>query len=165
MLLVMKNAILDAGDQFHIGIVAGDPDDVVATLTDVLGYEWGPEVGGPVAVGLPDGSTVELELRCAYSVTVPRVEVVRSVAGTLWEPAGEGGIHHVGYWSDDVAADTAALVRHGYVVEATRSAATGGLFFSFLRSDKGFRVELVDRAAQPSLAQCWAAPANSRSRA
>jgi len=156
MLLVMKNAILDIGSQFHIGIVAADFEATMATLTAVLGHEWGPEVGGPVSVELPGGRTADLELRCAYSTTAPRLEVVRSVAGTLWEPAGDGGVHHIGYWSDDVAADTAELVRHGYVTEATRPGAQGGLFFAFLRSATGFRVELVDRAAEPSMAQCWA---------
>ncbi|MQY18727.1 VOC family protein [Nocardia macrotermitis] len=153
-----QNAILDPGDQFHIGIVAADFEATVARLTEVLGYEWGPEIGGPVAVGLPDGRTTELEIRCAYSRTTPRLEVVRSVADSLWQPAGEGGLHHIGYWSDDVAADTAQLAERGYAVEATRAGVGGGLFFAFLRSAEGFRVELVDRVAEPSLARCWAAP-------
>ncbi|WP_245567930.1 VOC family protein [Nocardia jiangxiensis] len=155
---MIKNAILDPGDQFHIGIVAADFEATVARLTEVLGYEWGPEVGGAVAVDLPGGNVAELDLRCAYSITVPRLEVVRSVAGTLWDPAGEAGVHHIGYWSADVAADAAALAERGYLVEASRPGPQGGLFFAFLRSAEGFRVELVDRAAESSLAQCWAAP-------
>ncbi|WP_067887854.1 VOC family protein [Nocardia vaccinii] len=154
----MKNAILEPGDQFHIGIVAADFDVTVTRLTEVFGYEWGPEVGGPVTVDLPDGKAVDLDLRCVYSVTVPRLEVVRSVADTLWDPAGEAGVHHIGFWSDDVAADTEALLRHGYLAEATRPGAEGGLFFAFLRSADGFRVELVDRAAESGLSRCWAAP-------
>ncbi|WP_245718434.1 VOC family protein [Nocardia miyunensis] len=155
---MIKNAILDPGDQFHIGIVAPDFEATAARLTEVLGYEWGPEVGDLVSVDLPDGKSVELNLRCMYSTTVPRLEVVRSVAGTLWEPAGEAGMHHIGYWSDDVAADTEALIRHGYLTEATRRGPQGGLFFAFLRSAEGFRVELVDRAAESGISRCWAAP-------
>jgi hypothetical protein len=155
---MIKNAILNPDDQFHIGIVAADLEATVARLTEVLGYEWGPEIGGPVSVGLPGGRIAELEIRCAYSRTTPRLEVVRSIADTLWEPAGQGGLHHIGYWSDDVAADHAELVRRGYLSEATRAGAGGGLFFAFLRSAEGFRVELVDRAAEPSLARCWATP-------
>ncbi|MEV4235513.1 MULTISPECIES: VOC family protein [unclassified Nocardia] len=147
---------MKAEDQFHIGIVATDFEATVATLSAVLASEWGPEIGGPVAVHLPDGEQAVVELKCRYSTTVPRLEVVRSVAGTLWEPVGEAGIHHIGYWSDDVAADTAELVRHGYVTEATRPADAGRLFFAFLRGANGFRVELVDRAAEPDLARCWA---------
>ncbi|WP_433631730.1 VOC family protein [Nocardia sp. CA-120079] len=152
-----------AEDQFHIGIVAADFEATVATLSSVLGYEWGPEIGGPVSVDLPDTGTAVLEMRCRYSTTVPRLEIVRSIADTLWEPAGAAGLHHVGYWSGDVAADVADLVRHGYVTEATRPGADGQLFFAFLRGANGFRVELVDRAAESSLAQCWAAPTTDRS--
>lgn len=161
-----KNAILDPLDQFHIGIVAADFEATLATLTEVLGYEWGPEVGGPVSVDLPGGGdAVDLEMRCTFSVTVPRLEIVRSVASTLWEPSSGAGVHHLGYWSDDVQADVAELVRNGYLTEATRPGPQGGLFFAFLRSANGFRVELVDRVAQPGMAQCWAAPATSRSNA
>ncbi|WP_063039503.1 VOC family protein [Nocardia pseudovaccinii] len=152
-----------AEDQFHIGIVAADFEATMATLSEVLGYEWGPEIGGPVSVDLPDTRAAVLEMRCRYSTTVPRLEIVRSIAGTLWEPAGPAGLHHVGYWSDDVAADAAELVRHGYVTEATRPGADGQLFFAFLRGADGFRVELVDRAVESSLAQCWAAPRTDRS--
>ncbi|GAA3219638.1 hypothetical protein GCM10010468_43810 [Actinocorallia longicatena] len=100
------------------------------------------------------GGDVDLELRCSYSLSVPRLEVVRSVPGTLWEAAY--GIHHVGYWSDDVAADVAELTGHGFVTEATRPAPGGGLHFAFLRSAAtGFRVELVTRLAQPGLERVW----------
>lgn len=79
--------------------------------------------------------------------------------GTLWEPTPGSGIHHLGYWSDDVAADTAELERHGYEVEATRRGLDGAPFFAFLRGGEvtGFRVELVSSAARPALERLWAA--------
>ena len=49
----------------------------------------------------PSGD-VELDLRFAYSATEPRLEIIRSVPGSLWVPAPGSGIHHLGYWSDDV---------------------------------------------------------------
>ncbi|RBM21982.1 hypothetical protein DI005_08175 [Prauserella sp. PE36] len=144
-------------DQFHLGIVADDIEATMATLSAVFGYEWGEQVGGPTAVTLPAGNAV-LDLRCAFSVTVPRLELVRSIPGTLWEPVAGGGIHHVGFWSDDVAADSAELAAHGYVTEASRTGVDGAAYFSFQRSTKGFRIELVSRAAEPGLRRCWAAP-------
>ena len=42
-----------------------------------------------------------------YSRNAPRVEVIQSVPGTLWVPAVGSGIHHIGYWSDDIARDAA----------------------------------------------------------
>jgi hypothetical protein len=76
----------------------------------------------------------------------------------MWEPASSG-IHHVGFWSDDVAADTAELAGGGYVLEASRPGADGKPFFTFQRSTTGFRVELVSTAARAGLERCWATPA------
>ena len=142
---------MNAEDQFHLGIVTADPDATGAELSAVLGYEWGPEVGGTASVVLPSGETV-LELSCRYSVTVPRLELIRSIPGTLWEPEAGSRVHHIGFWSDDVAADSAQLVGRGWATEATRSGPDGAPFFAFHRSDAGVRVELLSpgRAAEPA---------------
>ena len=39
-------------------------------LRALFGYEWGDEIGGPIAVTVPTGDTV-VDLSCAYSVTTP----------------------------------------------------------------------------------------------
>ncbi|MFJ9629742.1 VOC family protein [Streptomyces sp. NPDC101175] len=150
---------LKPADQFHIGIVAEDFDATKHQLSKLFGFDWCEDMGGPAEVALSGGNSV-VDFQCAYarsSGTGTRLEIVRQVPGTLWEPTPGSGIHHLGYWSDDVAADVADLERHGYVTEATREAPGGGLFFAFLRSAgaTGFRVELVSRAARPSMARCW----------
>ena len=147
-----------AEDQFHLGIVVEDFEATMAEYTALLGYEWSVEAGGPVAVTLQTGDAVH-DLRCAFSLTEPRLEIVRQVPGTFWEPAADGGIHHIGYWSDDVAADSAALVSHGWVNEATRTGPDGSPFFTFHRSPIGLRIELVSRIAQPGLERLWSAAA------
>jgi hypothetical protein len=147
-------------DQFHLGIVTADFEATMDTLTSVFGYEWGPEIGAQTTVTLPAGEAV-LDLRCAYSTSVPRLELVRSLPGTMWEPAS-GGIHHVGFWSEDVAADSAELAGAGYVLEASRTGSDGQPFFTFQRSTAGFRIELVSTAARAGLEQCWATPAGGR---
>ncbi|MCZ4551313.1 VOC family protein [Gordonia rubripertincta] len=144
-----------AEDLFHMGIVSDDPSATREQLTALLGYEWGPTIGGPTAVTLTSGE-VTLEFACSYSISTPRLEVVNTIPGTFWEPVAGSGIHHLGYWSDDVGADTEDLVRGGYVVEATRSAG-GAPFFAFLRGDNGIRMELVTRSAEPMMQPCWAA--------
>ncbi|MCX4763670.1 VOC family protein [Streptomyces sp. NBC_01275] len=152
--------ILRPEDHFHVGIVAEDFHASKDQLAELFGVEWGAEMGGPTEVTLPTGDVV-VDFRCAYALSEgpgTRLEIVRRVPGTtLWEPTPGSGIHHFGYWSDDVDADTAALERHGYVIEATRRGPDGALFFAFLRSGEqtGFRVELVSRAAQPSLERAW----------
>ncbi len=157
---MIQNAILDPEDRFHLGIVTTDPDVTAKTLTSAFGYEWGMTVGSAVEVTGPGGVRT-IELSCAFSVTEPRLEIVRAVAGTLWEPVPGSGIHHLGYWSDDVTADTAALREQGWELEASRVMPDGKLFFAFLSGAQGFRVELVDRRAQAGMSQCWAPVAGS----
>jgi len=147
-------------DQFHVCIVVEGLAAARAELSAVFGDEWCAEVGGPIQVRLPSGDA-EVDLRCAYSVTSPRLELIGRVPGTLWEPAAGSGIHHVGYWSDDVAADAAELERRGYLAEATREGSDGAPFFAFYRSPAGFRVELLSRGGQPALEQYWAAGAGA----
>lgn len=144
---------MKAENLFHLGIVSDEPETVRDELSTLLGYEWGPEVGGSTAVSLPGGEST-VDLRCAYSIGTPRLEVVASVPGTLWQATP--GIHHLGYWSDDVDADCADLRKHGYTIEATRETPSGGMFFAFARSRSGLLVELVTREAEQGLSRCWA---------
>ncbi|WP_327692812.1 VOC family protein [Streptomyces sp. NBC_00459] len=141
-------------DQFHLGIVAEDFEGTLAGLSAAFGYEWCAEIAGPLTVTLPTGDA-EVRLSCVYSRTSPRLEILRSIPGTLWEALPGGGVHHVGYWSDDVAADCAGLAALGYTVEASRLGSAGSAF-AFLRGSDGVLVELVDRAAQPMLEKLWA---------
>jgi hypothetical protein len=144
-----------AEDQFHVGVVVDDFDAALADLSSMFGYEWCDELGGPIQVRLPTGAAL-LNLRCAYSRSSPRLEIVGRIPRTLWEPAAGSGIHHIGYWSDDVAADSAELERCGYVAEATGDGPDGAPLFAFYRRATGFRVELVSRLAQPGLERHWA---------
>lgn len=150
--------MLRPADQFHVGIVVEDVAATLAELSALFGYAWCAETGGPSQVRLATGDAL-LELRCVYSRTAPRLEIVHSIPGTLWEPAAGSGIHHIGYWSDDMAADCDELERHGYVSEAVRTGPDGVPFFAFYRAPTGFRVELVTRRAQPALEQYWSEPA------
>ena len=142
-----------AEDQFHLGLVVEDFEGVLAEFSAAFGYEWCAEIGGAVPLTLPTGNAV-LDISCAYSRTLPRLEIVRRIPGTLWEPVPGGGVHHVGYWSDDVAADAAELTGQGFVTEASRSG-SGGAPFAFLRGPSGLLVELVDRVARPGLEKFW----------
>ena len=143
-----------AEDQFHVGIVVDDFESTLATLAELFGYEWCDEIGGPTTVTLPSGDAV-LDLRFAYSKTSPRLEVIRALPGTPWIPAAGSGIHHVGYWSDDVPGDAADLVRHGFLTEVFGARPDGAAYWSFHRGPTGLRIELVSRAVQPTLEHYW----------
>lgn len=141
-------------DQFHVGIVVDDIAAAAAELSEVFGYQWCEEIGTSAEVRLPGGDTV-LDLRSVYSMSTPRVELVQSIPGTLWQPA-DSGVHHLGHWSDDVAADSAELARRGHPVEAVGTRPDGTPYWAFHRGSAGPRIELVTRTLQPVLEQFWA---------
>jgi hypothetical protein len=147
-------------DQFHVGVVVDDLDAALGDLSGLFGYHWCPALAVQTPVVLPTGDLL-LDLRFTYSVTTPRMEVIQSVPGTLWVPAAGSGVHHVGYWSDDVEADGRALVARGYAEEARGVHPDGTAVWTYHRSANGPRVELVSREIRAGLEGYWASPAPS----
>ncbi len=143
-----------ADDQFHVGIVVDDLESTLAELSDLFGYRWCQEIGGPTPVRLPTGER-SIDLRFAYSMTAPRLEIIRSVPGTLWVPSSGSPIHHLGYWSDDVAADAARLEARGYPAEATGTRPDGTPYWAYHRHPGAPRIEIVTRDLQPMLERYW----------
>ncbi len=141
-------------DQFHIGVNVDDLDAALMELTEMFGYEWCPPLAVQTPVGLADGEMM-LDLRFTYSVTTPRVEVVQAIPGTLWVPAIGSGIHHAGYWSDDLTADSALLEARGYLTEAKGVRPDGTPAWAYHRSPSGPRIEFVSRQLQPGLEHYW----------
>ena len=146
---------MKGADQFHVGIVVDDLDAALAELSELFGYRWCPQIAVETPVRLPAGDIV-LDLRFAYSATTPRVEVIHSVPGTPWVEAAGSGIHHVGYWSDDLERDASLLVARGYAEEAAGVRPDGAPIWSSHRSAHGPRIELVSRELEPGLSQYWA---------
>ena len=149
---------MKAADLFHTGIVVDDLDAALAEMTELFGYEWCDEIHVDQPVQLPSGGTT-VEFRFRYSRSSPRLEVIEHRPGTLWIPAGGpggSGIHHLGYWSDDVAADSAALQGKGYAFEASGTGPDGGPAWAYYRGPDGPRIELVSRSLEPFMAMMWA---------
>jgi hypothetical protein len=151
---------VNAADQFHVGIVVEDFESTLTELSELFGYEWCQEIATPTPVNLPTGKTI-IDLRFVYSRTTPRLEIIRSIPGTVWVPDASSGLHHVGYWSDDVTADSVALVQRGFMAEAVGTRPDGTMSWAYHRSASGPRVELVTRMVQPALEQYWMAGTSS----
>ena len=143
---------MKASDQFHAGVVVDNLDAAMNDLAALLGYEWCPAITVPLQVTFPAEVTT-VELTFAYSVTTPRLELVATVPGTLWSPVA--GVHHLGYWSDDLNADGELLSSKGYTLEATGFGPDGSSLWSYHRKANGFRVELVNRQLRSFLEQYW----------
>ena len=146
---------MKAGDQFHVGIVVDDLDAALAQLSDLFGYEWCDEIAVPTPVAFPTGDTV-VDFRFTYSRHAPRLEIIQTIPGTLWVPVAGSGIHHLGYWSDDVGRDAAELERHGLAREAAGTRPDGAVHWAYHRAASGPRIELVSTELQPMLGQYWA---------
>ena len=81
----------------------------------MAGYEWTDVVSVDQVAVTPDGE-ITIPMRMAYSKSDPCVEIFQTVPGTIWVPA-DSGVHHIGYWSDDVEADVETLETNGWAVE------------------------------------------------
>lgn len=145
---------MKAADQYHVGIVVDDLDAELAQLTELFGYEWTDEVALPVAVRFRDG-TRQVDFRFRYSKNEPRLEVIEARPGTVWTPVEKSRLHHLGYWSDDVAGDGATLATAGYIVEAEGVDHAGHVSWAYWGIADGPRIELVSRSVEPFMALLW----------
>lgn len=144
-------------DQFHVGIVVDDLESARSELSALFGYEWCETMTVSTPVVL-EGVESMVELTFTYSVTTPRVELVLSVPSvpsSPWTPAKDSGIHHLGYWSEDVAADSAELAERGHVIEAKGVRRGGTAIWTYHRAPSGPRIELVSRELEPLLEGYW----------
>ena len=147
---------MNAVDLFHTGLVVDDVDEAKARLTELAGYHWGPTVGGDTGIVTPEGERT-VTMTVAFSVEEPRLELVGAIPGTIWEPP-EAGVHHLGYWSDDVDADVEALLTAGLVLEAKAPTPDGPPMWAYCRDPRGARIELVTRAMAPVLTSLFVEP-------
>ncbi|HLX88846.1 MAG TPA: VOC family protein [Acidimicrobiales bacterium] len=141
-------------DLYHTGIVVEDFDGARRRLTEVAGYRWCDELALDHVVWMPHGEQT-VPMRFVYSMSEPRLEVLQAVPGTVWVPS-TSGVHHLGYWSDDVDAELAALAGHGFSVDAKAPMPDGSSMWAYARGPDGPRVELVSRALEPMMAKWFA---------
>ena len=140
---------MKAENLYHSGIIVDDFDETMQWFTKVAGYEWTDVVSVDQVAVTPDGE-ITIPMRMAYSKTEPRLEIIQTIPGTVWEPS-DSGIHHLGYWSDDVEADTATLKANGWEIEVKSYIPddSGKLLWTYCKGPGRPRVELVGRAMKP----------------
>ena len=98
------------------------------------------------------GRVVNTDLRFTYSEQGPvHVELIEAAPGTPWEPAS---MHHVGYWSDDLAATAAEFADGGLELDTTYdNPGPGPEGFGYWMAPSGLRIEVVDGARRPAFEQ------------
>ncbi len=141
---------------YHTGIVVDDLDATLDRFTKVAGYRWTDVVEVDQVAQTPEGE-VTIPMRMAYSGTAPRLEILQTAPGTIWIPA-DSGVHHLGYWSDNVESDLATLEANGmrYEVKAFNPDGSGTLLWAYCKAPAGPRIELVSRAMKPFIEHWFA---------
>jgi hypothetical protein len=145
---------MKAEDLYHTGIVVDDVDSALQWLTEMAGYQWCHPIAIEQTVTTPRGQ-VAIPLRIVYSQSEPRLEIIQAIPDTVWS-ADTSGIHHLGYWSDDVEADVGLLCAGGMRVEVTSDAPDGLPLWAYCKGPTGPRIELVSRSMQPPMEQWFA---------
>jgi catechol 2,3-dioxygenase-like lactoylglutathione lyase family enzyme len=152
-------------DLYHTGIVVPDLDAAMARLTAVTGYRWITPLSYTLPFRTAAGSR-ELTSTIVYSVQGPHLELVQEVPGSPWTAAPGNSVHHLGYFTDNLAETGRMLERNGFSFEMTAdvaqpSAESDLALFAYYVDAFGTRIEIVDRALfpdWPGFLQSMAAP-------
>jgi hypothetical protein len=135
-------------DIFEIAFVVPKLEDALNQFADAYGYTFAPTAKMLLPMRTPKSESA-WRVRYTYSVEAPHLEVVEEDPGTLLVCSPDNTFHHIGAWSDDLAADAARLVAQGMPMVAwsfdERKEPAG---LTFHRAPFGGFVELVDRTLE-----------------
>jgi len=148
---------LDPQNLYHHGIVVCDLDAAIG----VFSRESGLAFQDPLAVTqtvVTDSGTRKVEFQLAYSIEGPvHTELVLQMPGTVWETDQAAKIHHLGYWSDDLAADGRRLEEAGMRLVVSHEPDPGSMsIFRYYQSTLGPYIELVDSCMRSTMEAAWA---------
>ena len=153
--LVMQfDGLIPRDGFYHFGLVVRDFDHALQELGSNIGLEWASTQRRQFPLRQPNG-VVDVDFRVTYSRTgPPHYEVIEAAVGTIWDPHFAHGVHHLGYWSENLAEDAEALTAAGYIWEATYDTGEGAEPFGFTYHTlpgTQLRVELVDISRKPAM--------------
>lgn len=151
-------AMVQLTDPFHAGVIVADVEEALAQLTASSGVAWHSVQGFDLDL-LVDGEVVSTSVRFTYSVDGPlQIELASGPVGSFWDADLYGGLNHLGYWTEDLRKDIAALQAGGCEVIYGGAGDDGNLEgFAFLAPPTtGQRIELIDVAMRPAFDRWWA---------
>ena len=143
---------------FHVGIRVADLEAGMTELGVSSGVTWASVQDRAMTVWVPGDGTVTIQLALTYSVEGPvHLELMSGPVGSIWDGSEQPGIHHFGYWADDVAAETERLMAQDWTLELAASPPDEGYGrFTYLRSPSGVLVEPVSTASKTRFERWWA---------
>jgi catechol 2,3-dioxygenase-like lactoylglutathione lyase family enzyme len=133
---------------WHIGIAVPELEAGQEELGEIFGLRWRPARVRKLTLADAAGRPYEVECHVAFSVGGPfAVEVWQAIPGTPLDMPEGGGVHHIGYWVDDLAAEAKRLDALGFPAYAT-----AGTTPLLNRGPAGALIELCDlHSDRPSL--------------
>lgn len=142
---------------FHTGHLVQNLDKAMQEIGASLGVTWAtPWSYEPMIYWTPSGKK-EASLKVTYSKQGPQhVELIEGTGFWAYQPGA--GTHHVGVWTDNLAADANALVKQGWKPEASLlSPEEGWGRFCYLQPPSGgLRLELVSTEIKELMEGRWA---------
>ena len=100
------------GSIWHIGIAVPDLARGQQELGDVFGLRWRPARVRKLALADAAGRPEDVECHVVFSLGGPfAVEVWQAIPGTPLDMPEAGGVHHIGYWADDLGAEANGWMR------------------------------------------------------
>lgn len=144
-------------EHFHVGIVVPDLEAARAQLGELLGVTWGPIVERDGDFVDASGEEVSHHLRLCYSTVAPYLELIEEVPGSVWVCNAHSNLHHLGFGSDAVAADSTRWSATGCPM-AIGSRNNGAIWTAYHDVPIGVRLELVANAAKTMIEQTMCVP-------
>ena len=146
-------------EMYHVGIVVPEIDAARARLVELFGIVWGPIVETEVQIQDGAGRPSSVQLTMCYSTSAPYLELIEERPGSPWVCNAHSNLHHIGFFSDSLGADSAGLLASQCPIDAANRGETSELTgWAYHRDPLGIRVELVDAAGRSMMEQYLFAP-------
>jgi catechol 2,3-dioxygenase-like lactoylglutathione lyase family enzyme len=141
----------------HLGIQVENLDRACTLLSELFGLTFAePITSWPISVRVGD-EIEESEGRFTVSRQgPPYLEVTENVAGSrVWHSDGQPmAFHHLGFWVDDVEAESTRLAEAGYPAQAGGLDEQGRYRYTY-HEVEGLRVEMAGASARAAFER-WA---------
>ena len=151
--------MIDYQRLYHTGIRVPDLDAAMDEMGEALGVTWASaQVKAAQQIWTPDGGQQSVHLRFVYSCEGPQhIELLQGEPGGIWDGRDDPGVHHIGLWVDDVAAETQRCLDLGWTLAAAQSSPDDGFgAYTYVVPPSGPIVELVWSAMLPRFEAWWA---------
>jgi hypothetical protein len=136
-----------------VGIVVSDLATARAEFSELLGVTWGPVLHlAQVEYRDQAGEDVILPTTFCYPVEEPRLELIEEAPESVWVCNEHSNLHHMGFWSDDLPAESSRLAGAGCPLQFCGRAGVGvPVSFASHRIGSEVRIEVVATEIRPAV--------------